>query len=304
MSAPYIQANTGGRLHPAHEPSITPLNRGFLYGDAIYEVWRTYHGTIFAWDEHCARLERSARALHFALPWTRAEMRAEIARTVAAFRQATSFAGDVYIRLQATRGGGPIGLDPALADQPEFVLLVQPCPVNAPEVLHRGVKLSIATGLRRNPIEALSPAWKTGNYLNNILGLREARARGADDVVMLNLRGEITEAATSNLVFVRAGEALTPPLAAGILEGITRGLLLEKIAPSIGVRAREAVLRPEDLPAMSECFMLSSTKDITPVRAIDDTRFDVGPHTVGASLKAAFAEYARQSAAEHPELKV
>ena len=304
MSAHFIQANTNGRLHSAVEPSLSPLNRGFLYGDAIYEVWRTYHGIIFAWNEHFDRLENSARALHLELPWTRVQIFDEVARTVAAFRGATSYRDDVYIRLQVSRGSGLIGLDVTLAERAEFVLLVQPCPVNSPQVLERGVKLSIATELRRNPIESLSPAWKTGNYLNNILGLREARARGADDVVMLNLRGEITEAATSNIAFVRDGEVITPPLDSGILSGITRSLLLGKIAPAAGVRIRERVLRPEDLPSMTECFLLSSTKDITPVGAIDELCFSVGPATVSTRLKEAFAFYYRGSAAAHPELKV
>lgn len=304
MATPFIQANTNGRLHSADEPSITPLNRGFLYGDAIYEVWRTYHGVIFAWEEHFTRLEKSARALHLTLPWTRAEMFAEVARTVGAFRRAAAFEDDVYIRLQVSRGAGLIGLDIALADRADYVLLVQPCPTNSADVLRRGIKLSIAHALRRNPIEALSPAWKTGNYLNNILGLREARARGADDVVMLNLRGEITEAATSNIAFVRDGAVVTPPVAAGILEGITRGLLLGKIAPALGLRVTEAVLFPPDMSAMQECFLLSSTKDITPVGSIDDLSFSVGPETVSMKLKAGFAEYARTSAAAHPELKV
>ena len=304
MSAPFIQANTNGRLHPAHEPSLSPLNRGFLYGDAIYEVWRTYHGIVFAWDEHFDRLERSAQALHLNLPWKRGEMFSEVARTVAAFRQATSFRDDVYIRLQVSRGAGLIGLDVALADRPEFVLLVQPCPTNSAEVMQKGLKLSIATSLRRNPIESLSPAWKTGNYLNNILGLREARARGADDVIMLNLRGELTELATSNIAFVSDGKVITPPLEAGILEGITRGLLLRKIAAAAGVVASETVLRPDDLPKMAESFTLSSTKDITPVGAIDDLRFKVSPDTVTMKLKAAFVKYARESADTHPQLKV
>jgi branched-chain amino acid aminotransferase len=304
MSAPFIQANTNGRLHPAHEPSISPLNRGFLYGDAIYEVWRTHDRTIFAWHEHFDRLERSARALHLNLPWTRDEMFREIARTVEAFRRAASFKDDVYIRLQISRGAGSIGLDVALADRPEFVLLVQPCPTSSPEVMARGLKLSIAMTLRRNPIESLSPAWKTGNYLNNVLCLREARARGADDVLMLNLRGELTEAATSNIAFVRNGEVFTPRLEAGILEGITRGQLLGSVAPAAGVRAHEAELHPKDLPAMEECFLLGTTKDITPVSAIDDLRFKIGPDTVTAKLKAAFARYARESADAHPELRV
>src|SRR4051794_9091793 len=107
MPASYIQANTNGRLHSAAEPSLTPLNRGFLYGDAIYEVWRTFAGTVFAWEEHFTRLENSARALYLDLPWSRTEMLAEIRRTVAAFRAATDFRGELYIRLQISRGAGP-----------------------------------------------------------------------------------------------------------------------------------------------------------------------------------------------------
>src|SRR5687767_12855642 len=130
MSAHFIQANTNGRLHSALEPSLSPLNRGFLYGDAIYEVWRTCYGTIFAWNEHFDRLESSARALHLELPWTRGQMFDEVARTVAAFRRASTYRDDVYIRLQVARGAGLIGLDVMLAERAEYVLLVQPCPAN------------------------------------------------------------------------------------------------------------------------------------------------------------------------------
>ncbi len=302
----YIQANTNGRLHPAAEPSIAPLNRGFLYGDAVYEVWRTYHRTVFAWHEHWARLEASARALHLPIAWSADAMFAEVRRTVAAFRAAPDAAADdeVYIRLQISRGGGAIGLDIALAGAPEFVLLVQPCPRLYPEKLETGLVLSIATELRRNPIDSLDPGWKTGNYLNNILCLREARTRGADDVVILNHAGEITEAATSNLGFVREGALIMPPLSAGILRGITRSLLLERVAPAAGVAAREMSVRPEDIGGMQECFLLSSTKDLTPVTAIDRTRFTVGPGTVTARLKEQFAQFAREYAAQHPGLRV
>ena len=301
---PYIQANTNGRLHSAEEPSISPLNRGFLYGDAIYEVWRTYHGIVFAWEEHFVRLESSARALSLTLPWSRTEMFSEVKRTVAAYREKIGFQDDVYIRLQVSRGCGLIGLDIALADRAEFVLLVQPCPANSPEILARGMRLSLAAALRRNPIEALSPAWKTGNYLNNILCLREARERGADDVVILNLRGEITELATSNIGFVRNGEVITPKLDAGILAGITRGLILTKIAAAAGLRASETTIRPEDLATMDECFTLSSTKDVTAVSAIDGYRFAIRDDSATSRLKAAFAHYARESAVAHPDLAV
>lgn len=304
MSASFIQANTNGRLHDAREPAVSPLNRGFLYGDAVYEVWRTYHGVLFAWEEHWRRLERSAAALHLTLPFAPVQALAEIKRTVAAFFEASGARPEVYVRLQITRGGGAIGLDPALAGRPDFTLLVQANPAWTPAQLAQGLKLSLATGLRRNPIASLSPAWKTGNYLNNILCLREARARGADEVIMLNLAGEITEAAVSNIAFVRAGEAVTPPMEAGILGGITRQLLLEKIAVAAGVPVREAAVRPEDFPRMEECFLLSSTKDVSAVAAIDGAHFKIGDGTVTMRLKRAFADYVRAYAGAHPELRV
>jgi len=172
------------------------------------------------------------------------------------------------------------------------------------EKLREGLKLSVCTTLRRNPAESLNPAWKTGNYLNNILGLREARARGADEVVMLNHAGEVTEAAVSNLAFVRDGKVITPPLSAGILGGITREILLGEVAPKAGISADEGTVRPEDFARMDECFLLSTTKDLTPVGAIDGQRFPVRADSVTARLKAAFGDYTRAYATRHPELRV
>jgi branched-subunit amino acid aminotransferase/4-amino-4-deoxychorismate lyase len=304
MSAPYIQANTNGRLHSASEPSLSPLDRGFLYGDAIYEVWRTYEGVVFAWEEHGERLGRSAAALGLVLPWTADDLWREVARTAAAYRVAVGRPGELYVRLQVSRGGGPIGLDVALADRPTFVILVQACPENSAQALAGGIALATAAALRRNPIESLSPAWKTGNYLNNVLGLREARARGADDVVMLNLRGEVTEASTSNLAFVRGGEVFTPPLEAGILEGITRAMVLRRVAPAIGLRVREQVLRPGDLAGMEECFLLSTTKEVLPVRLIDGHRFAVGPASVTRRVRRAYLEHVRAAVAAAPHRRI
>lgn len=304
MAVDYIQANTNGRLHPADEPSIAPLNRGFLYGDAIYEVWRTYHGVVFAWEEHWERLRGSAGALALALPLEREALREEIKRTAAEFVRRTGRRDELYIRLQVTRGGGPIGLDPDLADRPDYVLLLQANRAVPAEKAAHGLRLSLARELRRNDRRTIDPAWKTGNYLNNLLGLREARARGADEVVMVNLREEITEAAVSNVHFVRDGVMLTPALESGLLAGVTRRLLVEKIGPAAGVAVREARLKAADLESMEECFLSSTTKDVTPVGAIDGHRYRVGADTVTAKLKAGFAAYAAAYAAEHPELQV
>lgn len=304
MIVAFVQANTNGRLHSAREPSLAPLNRGFLYGDAIYEVWRTYDGVIFAWQEHWQRLMRSAKALYMELPLTAEQMLEEIRRTVSAFRTTAGYKGDVYIRLQISRGTGPIGLDTALADRPEYVLLVQANAELSDEKLREGVRLSIATTLRRNPAECLSPTWKTGNYLNNLLCLREAKSRGADEVIILNLAGEVTEAAVSNVAFVEHGVVLTPPMSAGILGGVTRALLLSTVAADAGVSIREATVRPEDLAGMQECFLLSTTKDVVPVAQIDGVTFKVGTDTVARRLKAAFAKYALAYAGGNPRQSV
>lgn len=301
---PYIQANTGGSLHDAAEASLSVLNRGFLYGDAIYEVWRTYDGVVFAWREHWARLERSAAALHLSLPLTAAATLAEVCRTVAQFRSVTGERGEVYIRLQISRGHGSIGLDPALADEAAWVILVQTLAAARPAIAARGLRLSLARDLCRNSARTLNPAWKTGNYLNNILGLREARSRGADEVVMTNLAGELTEAAVCNIAFTRGGEVITPPLAAGILGGITRAWLMEQVVPGLGLSGCEMTITPDELSGMDECFLLSTTKDVQPVSTIDDLSYRVGEGTLTARLKRAFIASAQAYAAANPAQRV
>ena len=304
MPSHYIQANTNGRLHAATEPSVPPLNRGFLYGDAVYEVWRTYGDVIFAWEEHWARLRISARALHMRLEFSPEQILSEIRRTVSAYRSHGGTSGELYIRFQVTRGAGAIGLDIALADSCDYVLLVQPCPVITHAAARDGLLLSVATELRRNPVQSLDPSWKTGNYLNNLLCLREARARGADEAVILNLAGEVAEASVSNIAFVRGGAIVTPPLSAGILEGITRGLVVEGIAAAAGLKISEETVRPGDFDSMQECFLLSTTKDIVPVGSIDGVAFRLGADTVSMRLKKAFGDYAARYSQAHPEFKV
>ncbi len=303
MPSDYIQANTDGRLHDAAEPSLSPLNRGFLYGDAIYEVWRTYDGVIFAFDEHWDRLGRSAASLGMDLPLNRAGLLAQIRRTADAFAKKTSAQPELYIRLQVTRGAGPIGLNIALADRPGYVILIQTLNVPSGEQRRRGIRLGLATQLHRNHPLALNPAWKTGNYLNNILCLREAIANGADEVLMTNLAGEITEAAVSNVFFVRDGTLCTPPLAAGILEGITRSYILREIAPRAGIPVSEKPIRAAELNTFQECFISGTTKDILAVSAVDDIRYAVDDHTVTRRLDAVFQEFVREQVARHADLK-
>jgi len=300
----YIQANTNGRLHDAAEPSLTVLDRSFLYGDAVYEVWRTVHGIAFAFEEHFERLEASARALFLKLPFDRNGLLMEMRRTCAEFVQHAGWQGDLYIRLQLSRGSGPIGLDPALAGTATFVIIVQPLRGWPDDVQERGVNLSVSTSLRRNPANALNPAWKTGNYLNNLLCLREARGRGADEVVILNMEGEVTEAAVSNILFARGGKLVTPPLSAGILAGVTRRLLLERVAPAAWVPVSEERIRPADFASFDECGLASTTKDITQVASIDEHIYSRPGDGVLARLKSAFVEYMEDYSVEKKRYRV
>ncbi len=304
MAAPYIQANTDGRLHSASEPSISPLNRGFLYGDAVYEVWRTYGGIIFSFDEHWQRLEQSAKALHMELPLDRSRLFTEIQRTVLAFLEKTERPAEFYIRLQISRGAGAIGLDTAFADQSSYVILIQPLKEQLEKWQRTGMRLSRAKEMHRLHTDTVDPAWKTGNYLNNILCLREAQSRGADEVVMTNLAGEITEAAVSNLFFVRGETLVTPPLSVGILAGITRRIILDQVAPRAGIDWREETIRVADLNTFQECFISSTTKEMASVRNIDETTYAVDENGVTQKLRKAFREVVRDYQARHPEWRI
>lgn len=304
MPSRYVQANTNGRLHPADEPVISPLDRGFLYGDAVYEVWRTYGGVLFTFGEHWARLEASARALHLPLPLDADRALFEISRTATAYRERTGDNGEIYVRLQVSRGGGDIGLDPALAESPVWVLLVQALPQVHEQKLREGLRVMIARNIRRNHPLTLNPLWKSGNYLNNIMALREARVMGADEVLLLNLDGQITEASTMSVAFLSGDEVFTPPLASGLLASITRRFFIHHVAPRAGLVVHEVALRPDDLAPMSEAFFLSTTKDLTPIGRIDRQTFATGEKTRTWQLKRLFAEIAREQCMRHPELRL
>ncbi|TVR52339.1 MAG: aminotransferase class IV [Puniceicoccaceae bacterium] len=298
MAAP-ILANTIGVIRDAREVSISPLDRGFLYGDAVYEVWRTRQGHLFAFEEHWDRLHRSADALAIKVPFTEAGLRAELRNTIREHGvRWPEFRGDYYVRLQLSRGGGSIGLDPGLADNPFWVILVQP--LAAPPNPAVGLSLSIARTLKRNPIWSLNPAWKTGNYLNNLLCLREARERGADEVLMLNEREELTEAAVCNIVFWTGRTLVAPSLACGILDGITRRLLLHAFAGLVGWKVDERPVREKELPGFEGCFLTSTTKDLAPVRSIDQVRFSITTASEGEKLRRGFQAWADERAARDP----
>ena len=304
----YVQANTNGQLHDAREPSLSPLDRSFLYGDSVYEVVRTYDGILFAYQEHFERMERSATALGLQLPFTDSVLLTEIRRTVSGFRQrqpATS-GEDLYVRIQVSRGCGDIGLDVSLAEETSFVILVKALQADdgAKEKKSRGWALTVARTLQRNSVHSLNPAWKTGNYLNNLLALREARGRRKKDVLLTNSEGFLTEASTSNVFFIKDRELITPRLEDGILAGVTRKILLEQASNAWDIGVVERGVRVDELSSFDECFLSCTTRDIVPVGSIDEIRYRCGVRSLSQRLKKMFRQYVEDYNRKNPMLTI
>ena len=282
---------------PPEQAVVPVLDRGFLYGDSVYEVVRTYGGRPFELARHFARMERTAERIGLSLP-PREEIERELFRTLEAAGNAES-----YARIVVTRGeGAQFGLGAHLADgEHRLIVIVRPLQLPTEEQYAQGVSLAVAM-TRRNPPQALDPALKTGNYLNNILALREAHAAGADDAVLLDLRGRVTEATTSNVFFVRHGVVVTPPLVLGMLEGVTRAVVIE-VARGEGLMVREEPHGPEALAAADEVFLSSTLREVMPVTSLvflespGEQRRPVAdgrPGPVSQRLRAAFRRYVEQ----------
>ena len=284
--------NVEGRLVPPGQAVVPVLDRGFLYGDSVYEVVRTYRGRVFELERHLARMERTAGRIGLALP-PREKLVGEIQRTLDAAQNAES-----YVRIIVTRGTGQFGLGAHLSDEHRLVIIVRPLQPPDEAVYARGLCMAIAK-TRRNPPQALDPALKTGNYLNNILALREAHDAGADDAILLDLQGRVTEGTTSNVFFVQRGVLITPPLGLGMLEGVTRAVAME-VARGEGLMVREEPHGPEALAAADEVFLSSTLREIMPVTSLvflessGEQKRSVGdgrPGPVAQRMRAAFARY-------------
>ncbi len=257
--------------------TISVLDRGFLYGDSVYEVVRTFKRQTFGLQEHLDRLRQSAAYLYLTLPWSDHHIQQEVDKTL---QQAEG--EEFYIRIVVTRGADDrINLLPSPQIQPRLLIVVSAIDPQ-PQLSETGLHLQIVDRLR-NHEQALSPAAKTGNYLNNILGLLEARQQGADDALMLNPQGEISEASTSNIWLVQDGVVKTPCVEAGILHGITRSFLLQ-ILRDRQIPHQETTLKPADLWLADEAFLSSSVRLLMPVNKINDYRLPQCPGPITRQL--------------------
>jgi branched-chain amino acid aminotransferase len=262
--------NVNGRIGGEQDAVISVLDHGFLYGEGVYEVVRTYRRAPFLFDRHLQRLRRSADMIHLEVPFTDDQLADRLRQTISAFfaHPDNASVADVYVRLLLTRGAGEISYDPASCRIPSLVVIVKPLIGLAPEVYERGVKVIISSVVRNHP-QSINPLIKSNNLLNQALAAQEAYRRGAFDAVLRNYRGEIAECSIANLFVVKNGALVTPPIDAGLLSGITRGFVLELCQPA-GVPVAQQVLRDADLYGADESFLTSSTQEIVPIVQVDD----------------------------------
>ena len=272
-----------GRITSGTDAAISVFDHGFLYGEGVYETMRTYHRRPFLYDRHMRRLRNSARLIALPLPFSDEELASDIDATVAA----GTFDGEAYIRVLVTRGIGELTYDPSATPKPSIVIIVKPQVDPPAEAYERGVRAIVVDVVRNHPA-TVNPMIKSNNLLNNALAAQEALRRGGFEGIMRNYRGELTECTTANLFIVKNGAALTPPLDAGLLPGITREFLFE-VGRDVGVPVREQVLRDEDLFAADEAFLTGTTRELLPIVTVDDRQIGTGcPGPVTKKLLEAF----------------
>lgn len=281
-----------GRISGEKDAVVSVFDHGLLYGEGVYEVCRTYNQVPFLYGPHMQRLRRSAAMIALDVPFSDDEILARITETQQAAAAATPGpAPEWYIRLLLTRGVGELSYDPKVCPTPTTIIIVKPNVDPAPALFEQGARVAMVTVMRNHP-KTVNPMVKSNNLLNNALAMQEALRQGAFEAVMRNYRGEISECSQSNLFIVKNGEALTPPLDAGLLPGITRGFVFE-VGNDVGIPVFDRVLHENDLFEADEAFLTSTTKEIIPIVKVDDRAIGTGvPGPVTKRLLARFRERA------------
>ncbi|MEK0447335.1 MAG: branched-chain-amino-acid transaminase [Verrucomicrobiota bacterium] len=281
-----------GTFYPEPEAKISVFDHGLLYGDGIFEGIRFYDGRVFRLTEHLERLYDSAKAIALKIPLSFSEMEEATLETI---RQ--NGLRDGYIRLLVTRGKGNLGLSPDRCPKASVIIIAGKIQLYPEEKYEKGMVMVTCSTRRATPA-ALLPAVKSLNYLNNIMAKVEASHAGADEGVMLNEQGYVAECTGDNIFVVRRGEVTTPPVYAGALCGINRGVVLE-ICRELGIPAKEAEMTRYDIYTADECFLTGTAAEV--IAAIElDTRAigDGKPGPVTQRIIARFREMTRSSGTE------
>lgn len=277
-----------GELVPQQDAKVSVYDHGLLYGDGVFEGIRSYGGKVFRLQEHVDRLYESARAIQLVIPIPPEKMAADIQLTVR-----ENGIEDGYIRVVITRGAGALGLDINKTSNPQVIIIADTIQLYPKELYDMGLEVVTAATIRNHP-SAVNPRIKSLNYLNNILAKIEGQQAGCIEALMLNHKGEVAECTGDNIFIVSRGNVLTPPLDAGILEGVTRNVVLQ-LSREAGYPTREAVLTRHDIYTAQECFLTGTAAEVIPVVKLDSRVIGDGkPGPVFKDLHERFHRVTRQ----------
>ena len=283
MAAIYLN----GKIVDKADAKISVYDHGFLYGDGVFEGIRLYSGKVFKHREHIDRLYESARAILLDIPLTPDQMMAAVEQTAKAFAKK-----DGYIRLVVSRGPGSLGIDPRKCE-PQVIVIVDDIQLYPVELYETGLEIITASTIRNHP-NALNPRIKSLNYLNNILAKIEAGRAGCLEAIMLNTKGEVSECTADNIFIVKNGALKTPPPDAGILEGITRGVVMA-LARAAEIPTFEATLTRHDVYVADEVFLTGTGAEVIPVVKVDGRTIGAGkPGPITRQLRDRFQKYVRE----------
>ena len=271
-----------GKFYDEQSAKISVFDHGLLYGDGVFEGIRIYNGRVFRLKEHIDRLFYSAKAILLTLPMTHADL---MRATVETCRE--NGLRDGYIRLVVTRGIGTLGLNPNRCKNPTVIIIAGKIQLYPAELYERGMDI-VTVATTRNLHNAVNPAIKSLNYLNNILAKIEANNAGVEEAIMLNSDGYVAECTGDNLFIVKGKTLQTPPLSAGALYGITRGVCMD-LARESGLTVSEPNLTRYDLFNADECFLTGTGAEVIPVVKIDGRV--IGTGTPGPVTKDLIAKY-------------
>jgi branched-chain amino acid aminotransferase len=282
------QVYVSGKLVPAEQATVSVFDHGLLYGDGVFEGLRSYGGKVFRLKQHVDRLYESAQAIMLSIPLTREGFAKAVNDTVAA-----NGIGDGYIRAVVTRGAGTLGLDPNRCTKPEVIIIADSITLYPKEFYDNGLELVTVSVIRNHPA-ALDPRIKSLNYLNNILAKIEGLKAGCVEALMLNHKGEVAECTGDNIFLVKNGRLRTPPLDAGILEGVTRNAVIE-LAAEAGIEVDQVPLTKHDVYTADECFLTGTAAEVVPVVKVDDRTIGNGkPGPVTSKLTERFHKLVRE----------
>ncbi|MFO1066821.1 MAG: branched-chain-amino-acid transaminase [Pirellulales bacterium] len=279
-----VEVYINGKYYPKADAKINVYDHGLLYGDGAFEGLRAYAGRVFRLEEHIDRLYESARAILLEIPLSKEAMMDAVRATVAR----NNFT-DCYIRLVITRGAGALGLDPHRTSDPQVIIIADLISLYPQEKYDNGLEIVTASTIRNHPV-ALSPRIKSLNYLNNIMAKIEGSLAGCAEALMLNHRGEVAECTADNIFILRKGTLLTPPVDAGILEGVTRNAVIE-LAEKAGIPVAQIPFTRHDIYVCDECFLTGTGAEVIAVVKLDGR--PLGDGKVGPVTKRLLADFHR-----------